>query len=224
MINWPGNDFRGVIIGANLLDQARALQKAQRLSLGFLHWLQTESPRDDGGFGYPEIQMVASVMGTQHGLSKYPYIRESRRLLARQRVRQQDIARRFQPGALARIFEDSVGIGWYAIDIHAGGPNETAVSEPAAPFQIPLGALISTRLENLIPAGKNIGVTHITNGAYRLHPVEWNVGESAAMLAAFCLNHAVAPDCVRNNKKLLHAFQDQLLSAGVPLSWLPSGS
>ena len=53
MINWPGNDYRG----ATILDvdpdlRERALDEARRLSLGFLHWLQTECPRDDGGTGY----------------------------------------------------------------------------------------------------------------------------------------------------------------------------
>src|SRR5690349_23906379 len=28
------------------------------------------------------------------------------------------------------------------------------------------------RSRNLLPAAKNLGVTHITNGCYRLHPVE----------------------------------------------------
>ena len=46
---------------------------------------------------------------------------------------------------------------------------------------------------NLLPAGKNIGTTHITNGCYRLHPVEWNIGEVAGALAAFCLDRATTP-------------------------------
>jgi hypothetical protein len=29
-------------------------------------------------------------------------------------------------------------------------------------------------------------MTHITNGALRVHPVEWNIGEVAGMLAAVC--------------------------------------
>jgi hypothetical protein len=33
----------------------------------------------------------------------------------------------------------------------------------ARPFQIPLGALIPRRIENLLPACKNIGTTHVTN-------------------------------------------------------------
>ena len=47
------------------------------------------------------------------------------------------------------------------------------------PFQVPLGALIPRRVENLLPACKNLGTTHITNGCYRLHPVEWAIGEAA---------------------------------------------
>jgi hypothetical protein len=45
-----------------------------------------------------------------------------------------------------------------------------------------LGALIPIRMENLLPAAKNIGTTHITNGCYRMHPVEWNIGEAAGAL------------------------------------------
>lgn len=41
-------------------------------------------------------------------------------------------------------------------------------------------------MENLLPGAKNLGTTHITNGCHRLHPVEWNVGEAAGALAAFC--------------------------------------
>ena len=43
---------------------------------------------------------------------------------------------------------------------------------------------IRLRMRNLLPACKNIGTTHITNGCYRLHPVEWNIGEAAGVLAA----------------------------------------
>jgi hypothetical protein len=32
------------------------------------------------------------------------------------------------------------------------------------PFQIPLGALLPVRVDNLTAGGKCLGVTHITNG------------------------------------------------------------
>jgi len=87
------------------------------------------------------------------------------------------------------------------------------------PFQIPLGALIPWRVENLLPACKNLGVTHITNGCYRLHPVEWNVGEAAGALAAFCLKRKEPPRQVHKNQKLLGDFQARLREDGFELEW-----
>jgi hypothetical protein len=85
--------------------------------------------------------------------------------------------------------------------------------------QIPLGALLPQRVENIIPSCKNIGVTHVTNGAFRLHPVEWNIGESAGSLAAFCLRHNLKPRAVRNNQEKLADFQRELTNRGVELEW-----
>ena len=90
------------------------------------------------------------------------------------------------------------------------------------PFQIPLGSLIPQRVENLLPACKNLGVTHITNGCYRLHPVEWNIGEAAGALAAYCLDKGSTPRQVRNTETQLRDFQNLLAAdLGVPLEWPP---
>ncbi len=119
----------------------------------------------------------------------------------------------------AELFPDSVGVGSYRIDLHpsSGGDNYLDVS--SLPFQIPLGALLPRRIENLLPACKNLGVTHITNGCYRLHPVEWNIGEAAGALAAFCLARKEPPKQVRQNAKLLAEFQKRLEGDGVELHW-----
>jgi hypothetical protein len=87
------------------------------------------------------------------------------------------------------------------------------------PFQIPLGSLIPVRVENLLPACKNLGVTHITNGCYRLHPVEWNIGEAAGVLAAHCLREKLTPRQVRNQVEKLADFQRVLVNEGVELDW-----
>ena len=76
------------------------------------------------------------------------------------------------------------------------------------------------RIENLLPACKNIGTTHITNGCYRLHPVEWNIGESAGLLAAFCMDKKTSPRAVREELKLLNDFQQLLRDQGVELQWV----
>ena len=75
------------------------------------------------------------------------------------------------------------------------------------------------RLTNLIAGAKNIGTTHITNGCYRLHPVEWNIGEAAGALAAFSLGAGRVPRAVAEDAALLARFQDTLLDEGVPLAW-----
>jgi hypothetical protein len=117
------------------------------------------------------------------------------------------------------VFPDSVGVGCYRIDLHpsAGGTNYIDVS--SVPFQIPLGALIPRRLENLLPACKNIGTTHITNGCYRLHPVEWNIGEAAGYVAAHATQTGQPPRHIRNTPALLRDFQTLLTHQGVELSW-----
>ena len=149
---------------------------------------------------------------------KHPYIRESRRIVARTTVLEHDVSAHFQPGPRAAPFADSVGIGWYPIDIHRSGAEDVGVSCRTRPFQIPLGALLPERMTNLIAAAKNIGTTHITNGCYRLHPVEWNIGEAAGALAAFALERRLTPAAVHASP--LGAFQRSLLTEGVPLAWI----
>jgi len=79
--------------------------------------------------------------------------------------------------------------------------------------------MIPVRVENLIPACKNIGTTHITNGCYRLHPIEWNIGEIAGLLAAFCLENKHILRQVRNNKKILSSFQKLVRKQGIEIKW-----
>jgi hypothetical protein len=213
MINWPGNDYHDApLIGGDE-------REARHLSLGFLYWLQTECPRDDGGVGYEELKLRPDIMGTVDGLSKRPYVREPRRLEALTTIREQDL---LTGTARGRTWPDSVGLGWYPIDVHraAGDPPGSAgLGLPTKPFQIPLGALLPRRVTNVVAAGKAIGVTHVTNGAYRLHPIEWNVGETAGRLARFALARGLEVKAVREQESLLREFQEELLTEGVPVFW-----
>jgi hypothetical protein len=50
--------------------------------------------------------------------------------------------------------------------------------------------------------------------------VEWNVGEAAGALAAFCVERGAQPKQVREDKALLTEFQSLLADRlGVPLAW-----
>ncbi len=222
LINWNSNDYhQRNLIGTNVAERADIEDEAKRLSLGFLYWLQTECPRDqaEDGVGYPELKLRSDAMDTTDGLSKSPYIRESRRIKAITRIVEQDILAALRPGDKQAAFADSVGVGWYPMDLHPAVGNPKSMFEPTLPFQIPLGALIPVRTQNLIAACKNIGTTHLSNGAYRLHPVEWNIGESAGALAALCCDEGVAPVTVRDDASRFIKLQDRLRARGVPLNW-----
>jgi hypothetical protein len=166
-------------------------------------------------------------VGTDDGLAKFPYIRESRRIRAEFTITEEHVgtdARMKATGqnrdeVRAARFHDTVGVGSYRIDLHPSSGGDNYIDVSSLPFQIPLGALIPQRVENLIPACKNIGTTHITNGCYRLHPVEWNIGEAAGALAAFCLQHHQSPRQIRNNQSRLTEFQAQLQRNGFELEW-----
>jgi hypothetical protein len=53
--------------------------------------MQTESPRSDGKQGWPGLRIRPDQTGTEDGLAKYPYIRESRRILAEFTVAEQHV-------------------------------------------------------------------------------------------------------------------------------------
>ena len=111
MQNWTwGNDYRPGTAKDNLIYTRRQLKELGQLepngwmgglrtttlsrgedhSLGYFYWLvegTTDSQLGDGvKKPYPNnrlLQGIDSPMGTAHGLSKYPYIREGRRIVGR---------------------------------------------------------------------------------------------------------------------------------------------
>ena len=218
LVNWPMIDyFEGPVIDSP--DAARHLAAARELSRSVLYWLQTEAPRTDGGTGFPGLRLRGDVTGGVDGLAQAPYIRESRRIRAEYTVVEQDLSLAVRGDKGAVRYPDTVGVGMYRIDLHPSTGGDNYIDVGSCPFQIPLGALIPQRMDNLLPAGKNIGTTHITNGCYRLHPVEWNVGEVAGLLADFCLTRGAPPRAVHANPGLLADFQHRLEREGVELHW-----
>jgi FAD dependent oxidoreductase len=111
MQNWTwGNDYRPGTATDNLIlthDQLQeagqlalgqwmgglrveSLRRAEESSLGYYHWLVAGTTDSQLGVGVkkpsPNHRLITgldSPMGTMHGLSKYPYMREVRRLIGR---------------------------------------------------------------------------------------------------------------------------------------------
>jgi hypothetical protein len=228
LVNWPQNDYwLGPLLGVAPEVAAKHLARGKALSLSLLHWMQTEAPRADGGAGWRGLRLRPDLVGTSDGLAKTVYVREARRIKAAFTITEQLVGTdaRMQATGQAREsvtaarFDDSVGIGAYRIDLHPSTIGRNYVDISSLPFQIPLGALIPQRIENLIPACKNIGTTHLTNGCYRLHPVEWTIGEAAGALVAHAKQTGEPPRQIRSDAKRLAVFQQALRSQGFELEW-----
>lgn len=224
IVNWPQNDYLlGNLLDVPEVEFEKHIAQAKQLNLSLFYWLQTEAPRPDGGMGWPGLRLRGDVLGTDDGMAKYPYIREARRIKALFTVTEEHVGkenRKLATGETrAAEFYDSIGIGYYRIDLHPSFGGDNYIDIDSLPFQIPLGALIPQRVDNLLPACKNIGTTHITNGCYRLHPVEWSVGEAVGMLLAYAKEKKVLPRTVRENRTLLSDFQQRIQSQGAEIGW-----
>ncbi|MEM1028146.1 MAG: FAD-dependent oxidoreductase [Planctomycetota bacterium] len=240
LVNWVQMDYflkPTLDVTPEALDAA--LAEAKQQSLCFFYWMQTEAPRhddprnaspDQAVRGYPGLKLAGETLGTDDGFAMAPYIRESRRLIAQTIVTEAQVGAQQRRAAghpdvpelglpAAHVFPDSVGIGHYRLDLHPTAANRNSLYVEAAPFQIPLGSLIPVKTKNLLAGAKNLGVTHITNGCYRLHPVEWNIGEAAGALAAWCLDHHQTPAAIHADPDQLGDFQAHLTESGFALGW-----
>ncbi|MFZ4429292.1 MAG: FAD-dependent oxidoreductase [Phycisphaerales bacterium] len=231
LVNWVQMDYwKTPLLGVDDATRNKAYAEAREQSLALLYWMQTAAPRLDGGVGFPGLRLRGDELGTADGFAMAPYIREPRRLLARTIVSEAHIGteqRRAEgkpyqdksPLGVAEPFADSVGIGHYTLDLHPSTTGRNSLYVPAAPFRIPMGSLIPRRVRNVLAAGKGIGVTHITNGCYRMHHTEWNIGESAGLLAAHCLETSLEPHAVHEDAAKVEDFQRDLAAQGVRLAW-----
>ena len=110
--------------GSRPPEAERHIARAKQLSLSLLYWLQTECPRPDGKTGWKGLRLRPDLVGTEDGLAKAPYIRESRRIQAEFTVVEQHVGTEaargetHQAGCRGRDVSDSVGVGSYRIDLH----------------------------------------------------------------------------------------------------------
>ena len=139
LFNWPGNDYRDrSIIDRPAPEAAPALQDAKRVSLGFLHWLQTEAPAEGDAPRRARAHAAARRDGHRRRALEvpvHPRVAPDRRAADGRGAGRVGATR---PGPRAAHFPDSVGVGWYPIDIHRAGARRrrhqlphAAVPDPA---------------------------------------------------------------------------------------------
>ncbi len=117
--------------------------------------------------------------------------RESRRFIGDYVLTQQDVED-------ARVFEDAVGYGGYAVDLHNPkheDPTKVDVVFYSIPplWSIPYRSLYSKDIDNLFLAGRLASVTHLGLGSYRLMKTLSTGGQAVGMAAAMCKERGCAP-------------------------------
>ena len=213
-----GNDYRtGYLVGLSRAERKQQIERARVRAQAYIHFLQSN--------GVPDLKPRGDLTWTKDGIALEPYIREARRGVALTTVRHEDVAASFFPTqARARTFDDTLGIGQYHyLDLHGnlvdGHVSPKGKDVIALPFTIPAGALVPIDTDGLVLSAKSIGTTHITNAAYRMHPVEWAIGEAGGFLAAFSVWTKKQPREIVNDEALLRKLQGFLTRNGIPIVW-----
>jgi hypothetical protein len=138
-----------------------------------------------------------------------PGKRGSRRLLGDHVLRQQDL--------LAGDFEDAVAIGGWPMDDHPPAgfdrpdlPPNTVLRPPQV-YNIPLRALYSRNVANLMMAGRNISATHVAFTSTRVMATCAAIGQAVGTAAALCCRHGLLPRQLYQRKERLRDLQQVLL-------------
>lgn len=110
-------------------------------------------------------------------------IRETRRIVGLDSVTDSDVENGTK--------RDDVVVhnAWFLIDIHnpAGGGQAEGHSQPAQPYDIPLGALIPKSTHNILTAGRCISGTHRAHASYRVMVICMATGEASGITAALAV-------------------------------------
>ncbi len=230
ILNYESNDYKlGLLVGVSRSERQKQIQQAREYTQAYVHYLQSQTLKTNNWLFIGEVGELkprGDLTWTNDGIALEPYIREARRGIALTTIVYQDTAEQYYGGqARARCFDDSIGIGHYALfDIHpTDNPNHLIFNSKdemkCLPFTISLKALVPVNTENLILSAKSIGTTHLSNSVYRMHAVEWAVGEAGGHLAAFALNEGVNIRNIATDKRLTYKFQGLLARHQIPLFW-----
>jgi hypothetical protein len=138
-----------------------------------------------------------------------PGKRGSRRMVGDVMMTQHDLMR--------GTWDDAVAMGGWPMDDHPPGgfdrpdlPPNTVLHTPET-YDIPLRALFSRNVANLMMAGRNISATHAAFTSTRVMATCASVGQAAGLAAHFCVRHRIAPRQLAEDKKLISSLQQKLL-------------
>nr|WP_286672321.1 FAD-dependent oxidoreductase [Cohnella hashimotonis] len=145
-----------------------------------------------------------------------PGKRESRRFIGKYLLTQADLEQ-------ARHFDDVIAYGGWPMDTHPPeGIDATELNPAHQPFSpyvygIPLRALISANVENLMFAGRNISATHIAFSSTRVMGTCAAMGQGAGTAAALIVQSGITLNDALSDMAFIQNVQRQLLRQDVYL-------
>ncbi|WP_321474228.1 FAD-dependent oxidoreductase [uncultured Paludibaculum sp.] len=143
-------------------------------------------------------------------LGMMPGKRGSRRMVGDHLITQHDL--------LKGDFDDAVAIGGWPMDDHPPGgfdrsdlPPNTVLRTPEV-YNIPLRALYSKNVPNLMMAGRNISATHAAFTSTRVMATCACVGQAVGTAAAQCISAKILPrQLAQDRNRVVHLQQTLLL-------------
>ena len=202
MLNWPlhGNDWHRGLERAFSGDPQQEAELFLEMQAHSLQFAEVLSEASDGwltlGHGFPQESGSPAPW-----LAAMPYWREGRRMIGLQTVIEQELLPQTTGPSIAALpLNDagevaSIAVGNYANDHHYPGSDWPLAPKSCrwggrwtgTPFCIPYQALVSADVVNLLAADKGFSTSHMANGATRLQPLIFNVGQAAGAAAALSI-------------------------------------
>ncbi|MEY2986791.1 MAG: hypothetical protein RJB13_312 [Pseudomonadota bacterium] len=209
----------------------KALEEAELQAWGWADYLRKNGTvtwdgqkRDIG-----QNIVLSEALGTPLGLSKVPYIRDTRRSIGFG-TDGSPYVYRYGEMFDGIEFPDSVGTGVYVADRHPSynknfnGEKCQSSNYPSGytayprPFTLPMRSHTNSKISNLLVAGKTMAQTFHVNSATRLHPIEFASGTGAGALASFMAQAQVSSHFVVKSPKHIDIVQ-QRIKRYQPLIW-----
>ena len=234
MLNWPlhGNDWHQGLERAFDVDPSDEQELMAEMQAHSLHFAD-ELQRCSAGWLSLGEAFPQEAGSPAPWLAAMPYWREGRRMIGHKTVIEQELLPQTTGQSIAALplndagVLESIAVGNYANDHHYPGSDWPLAPKSCrwggrwsgTPFCIPYQALVSAELDNLLSADKCFSTSHMANGATRLQPLVFNVGQAAGAAAALSirLRRPLAAMPVRLIQELL--IEEPTAPSGIVPLW-----
>ena len=214
--NEPQGGYWWIEIGVpwnTIYDNEDIRHELTRHALGIWDWMKNKDPKTMDKCRNYALEFIGQVPGK----------RESRRIMGHHFINENELQDRVD-------FPDVCAHGGWFIDLHTPGGLLADSSEPASasgynaqikdtalkyigPYGIPLRALVSKDVPNLLMAGRNLSSTHAALGTVRVMATCGVMGQAVGTLAAHSVQHGNDPVFFTQPEEV-GAVQQKLLRDG----------